>query len=532
MKQLRQRLLAVVAALAVCGLLLVGLELVLRAAGLGARPPGQESQLEYQRVYLPALVPHELADGTPILRTVDPRHPFQWVAPQKPEGALRVFCFGGSASAGLGFSPNVTFARALEEMLRAAHPERAVEVVNLGMVALPSTGVVSFVRDVCARYEPDLLVVYSGNNEFLEVHSEAYFQATASLGTKLQRRLLGTHLARLLGGGGGSERPTITTRDVAANDARVSHREMLQHIVLPDAELQRAFDRYERNLEAMCDAAEEAETALVLCTVATNWEWWGMQDPDVDAWLQELGADRASAPAAIDAALADADAHHRHQWTYLRAWLARERGDHETARGAYRASMNADPHLRRAVDALAERVREVAARRGASLFDAIEFLAADDEHGVVGFDHFYDYVHFTPRGAWMVGAGVYASMVELGLVAETTFDAVAFAESRLGEIDGREVDFLDVDRFLGVGLDAARVADRDLWKYDRMQDELDARLEADASDARALALRGNARFFAQGGRAGAEEDYRASLAVEESAAVRANLERLLGTRRP
>ena len=60
--------------------------------------------------------PDARPDGTPTWRTWDPRLPFQAVPREKAPNALRVFVFGGSATAGLGYSPNVTFARRLEDL--------------------------------------------------------------------------------------------------------------------------------------------------------------------------------------------------------------------------------------------------------------------------------------------------------------------------------------------------------------------------------------------------------------------------------
>ncbi|MBC8451568.1 MAG: hypothetical protein H8D72_02550 [Planctomycetes bacterium] len=67
-------------AVAVSALALVALELGLRASGLGAPPPGFESRLKYQRVYLPTFEPGSLADGRAVLHSVDPSLPLQWIA--------------------------------------------------------------------------------------------------------------------------------------------------------------------------------------------------------------------------------------------------------------------------------------------------------------------------------------------------------------------------------------------------------------------------------------------------------------------
>ncbi len=81
--------------------------------------------------------------------------------------------------------------------------------------------------------------------------------------------------------------------------------------------------------------------------------------------------------------------------------------------------------------------------------------------------------------------------------------------------------------------DPDQIHDRDLWKYDRLLEDLDRRLEADPEDYRSRVYRGNARFFQADGAARAAEDYRAALALEpDEPAVRANLTRLLAERVP
>lgn len=520
-----RRLLVPLGALLVCLALLALLEVVLRLLGIGDVPEALGSRLRYQQVYLPMLSPGAAPDGTPVLRTTDARLSYQSIAAEKPAGGLRVFCLGGSATAGLGFSPNVTFARYLERMLREAAPDREVEVVNLGMVALPSTGVRLMVEDVCARYEPDAIVVYSGNNEFLELHSQRYFEATASLGARLLNRLGNTNLQRLIRGAE-TARPVITTRDVAsASGDRITHREMLREVEIDDADRAAVVAAYRANLEGIAAASAEAGCALILCTVASNWEWWGLEDLAGEVSLGE-----------IEARLPGADELGRHELLFRRAGLHAAAGEWVAARADYRAALNADPHLRRAADALAVEVRAVCAGTGAVLLDAIERLGAEAPHGVVGFGEFYDYVHFTPRGALLLARDVYVELDRLGLLTGPgtgDLDPARFALEELERIEGRGEDFLLVEDFLGVGERVAEgIGGRDLWKYDRLWDALDARVEADPSDHRARTWRGNLHFFRQGGYEDALADYEAAFELSGSPLVRSNLDRLKGLRRP
>ena len=85
------------------------------------------------------------------------------IARKKPAGHLRVFVLGESAVRGTP-EPGFGFAAQLGPQLRAAYPGRVVEVYNLGIVAINSHVVYQAAR-AAAALEPDLFVLYLGNNE-------------------------------------------------------------------------------------------------------------------------------------------------------------------------------------------------------------------------------------------------------------------------------------------------------------------------------------------------------------------------------
>lgn len=83
----------------------------------------------------------------------------------KPKGHFRIFILGGSTAAGYPYGPNASFASFLRQRLNTIFPQREVEVINLGMTATNSFTVLDLARELPA-YEPDLLIVYDGHNEF------------------------------------------------------------------------------------------------------------------------------------------------------------------------------------------------------------------------------------------------------------------------------------------------------------------------------------------------------------------------------
>ncbi|MBI5474049.1 MAG: tetratricopeptide repeat protein [Ignavibacteriae bacterium] len=83
----------------------------------------------------------------------------------KPDTTFRIFCLGGSTTAGFPFKFCGAFPAYLRERLHIMFPERSIEVINLGMTATNSFTVLDIAEDLFA-YKPDLLIVYDGHNEF------------------------------------------------------------------------------------------------------------------------------------------------------------------------------------------------------------------------------------------------------------------------------------------------------------------------------------------------------------------------------
>jgi tetratricopeptide (TPR) repeat protein len=547
-RELRQsraaNLLLVAGSLLLTLLLLLLLEGMLRLAGLGAEDKAHASRLKYQQIYLPILEPAERPDGTRILRSADIRLPYQSILAEKPANALRVFIFGGSATAGLGFSPNVTFARHLERMLEEAYPERRVEVVNLGIVALASQQVQVLVEAVIRNYDPDVAIVYSGNNEFLEIHAEKYAAKHATLLSALGDRLSRTNLYRLLNRAihGAPRTPSLAEQDFSREELRMTEAALIRDIRMRPEEIQAIVERYEATMAAISAAARAGGTPLVLMTVASNWKWRGRQDLPAD-WLDTLVPGPApereryrQAISILTRELEGSPPAQQSDLLFRRAVAAEALGDFTAARADYRAAMNADPHLRRALDAQAEGVRRVAARHDVALVDVIEVLSGRAQHGIIGFDEFYDYVHFTPRGVVLVAAATLRTLIASGILPEpAAFDIDDYVRERLAWQAALDRDPLAVGDWLGFGFDKAAIHDRDLWKYDKLVKELDARITRHAGDVPTLVYRGNAHAFRIDGAAQAARDYRAALAATaadaaDAAVIRGNLEALQAER--
>ncbi|MEZ6017840.1 MAG: hypothetical protein R3F49_22235 [Planctomycetota bacterium] len=535
---------------ALLGLTLACLEGGLRLAGADLYP--RTSVLEYQEVFPPILRPDLAPDGRVILRPVDPRIHWDAIPAKKDPNTLRVLCFGASATAGLGYSPNVTFPRQLEDLLVEGYPDRHIEVMNLGIVATAAKQIRIVFDDVMRVADPDVAILWCGSNEYLSVHAEKFGHLDATWQARWLQRLSHTYIYRaILRAVKGAPSPAdLPDRDETASDTeRLTQSKIIRRIAVSAKERAATMAAFQAQLEGIAATARAKHVPLLLCGEAVNDEWTGRLGLPAD-WMSALpGAPTTpeAAIAALDTVLATPDLEPLDRWNALtrRATAKDLAGDVDGATADWRASCNLDPHQRRSTDEHIAAVRAAAAGEGVAYFDAIGAMKADDARKRVGFRYFYDYAHLTPRGAVVAAAGMYDALQALDGAPRATAPLARDASGmprvladRLARLDAAAVDFVDDREFIGFCFDRANLASTDLWKYDDAILALDARIAADPNDWRALAFRGNARGYlsTRGKGDAAEADWTRALELcddpDAKAALEGNLARLRAWRSP
>jgi tetratricopeptide (TPR) repeat protein len=90
----------------------------------------------------------------------------------KSPDTFRIFCLGGSTTAGFPFDCQVPFPQQLKYLLSQTHPENQFEVINLGLTAINSFSVLDILEDILDK-EADLVIIYMGHNEFYGAYGSA-----------------------------------------------------------------------------------------------------------------------------------------------------------------------------------------------------------------------------------------------------------------------------------------------------------------------------------------------------------------------
>jgi hypothetical protein len=172
----------------------------------------------------------------------------------------RVILLGGSNTQGF---PE----RVLEALLNAADPAPGWEVVNLGRAGYGSERV-SILAEQALALDPDVMVIYTGHNEFMERGFALELRGRGALSAvnRVADALGGLRSLNLLRE---AFQPDLTDRSVDKKpEPREQRDESFKRLQYDETE--RAFAAYRKNLELICALGAEHDVGLVLCTVLGN----------------------------------------------------------------------------------------------------------------------------------------------------------------------------------------------------------------------------------------------------------------------
>jgi len=339
--------------------LLVVLELALRLVGYGEdRSPFVSFEHDGETYFAPNKAFYQQFEALPVEFVVAWDNLTYAIPARKPTGALRVFVLGASAAEGVPHD-EFSFPRVVELMLRDRFPGRPIEMYNTAFPGVNSH-VMWAMAKACAKLEPDLFIIYMGNNEFggpygpttvLGRHPGLYRLPFIRAHIQLSR----LRLMQLL-----------TRRHEAA--WKMSQENTIYGNA-PTADA-RAVALYRSNLESICNTAHAAGASTILCTLAYN--------------VAKDSPAGAAEPVAVERARAA---------EYVLTG----------AKVLTRVLMRrASPINQAILDVAADRERQ-----GVRLADVATAIARSVPEGIPGYECFHDAVHFTFPGNYLVGRSVF-----------------------------------------------------------------------------------------------------------------------------
>ena len=387
----------------------------------------------------------------------------QSFAHTKPAGAKRVFCLGGSTTYGRPYDDATSFAGWMRELLPHVAPETRWEVINAGGVSYASYRVARLAEEL-AKYQPDLLIVYTGQNEFLEERTYRDLRSASPFKRRVTSALSRTRtyalLQRLL-----RQQPESKESDRFELPEEVDAR--LDHTVGPtsyerDDRLRRqVLNHFEVNLVRIIRIAHRAGAEVVLITPASNLKdcspfksrhSQGLSAEKLQLWkrhhqqAQQFERDgKLSEALAAYRSAAEIDSRFAElHWRIGGTLLKLER--YEAARTAFRKAVDEDVCPLRAVGEIPQIIRKTADEMNVPYVDFEKLIdrrcRREHGHASPGEEFFLDHVHPTIKTNGMLAAAIVERLIESGHVtarAPLTAEMIATASKQIeSRIDARK----------------------------------------------------------------------------------------------
>jgi tetratricopeptide (TPR) repeat protein len=356
-----------------------------------------------------------------------------YLAARKPLDTVRIFVLGESAAMG-DPEPAYGFARQLERLLQARHPDQKIEVVNTAMTAINSH-VVRLIARNCVPREGDFWLVYAGNNEVIGPFGAGTVFGSQVPNLAMVRFVLASKTTRV-----GQWFAQFTR---GANEPKKwEGLEFFLKSQMPhdSPQLTRVYDSFAANLGDIADFGQRSGATVLLSTMPVNLrdfpplasghrpdlrpeklaEWQkffsaGTQAQAAGNFTKALGDFRQAAE--IDDGFAEL--------AFQRARCEMELKQDAMAESDFRLARDLDTLRFRADSRINEITRQTAKTKGIPLVDAAEELARPGDENL-----FYDHVHLNFAGNYRV-ARLFAAEVEKRWPSTQTNDSPWLSEAEV-----------------------------------------------------------------------------------------------------
>ncbi|MCH8828538.1 MAG: SGNH/GDSL hydrolase family protein [Planctomycetes bacterium] len=342
---------------------------------------------------------------------------------EKGAKTFRVFCLGGSTVQGRPYSKPTAFTTWLQLSLTAGDSRRNWEVVNCGGVSYASYRLTPILKE-CLTHQPDLIILCTGHNEFLEDRSYAHIKhapkyVTVPLNAVSQLRtftLLRSALFRAAGRDKSRvspDRPQLKTKV----DALLDYRNGIKAYHRDEKWRAGVIEHYGFNVRRMIRLCQSAGVPVILvlppsnlrnCPPFKSQHKDGLTKSQQIQWetlsreaRQFYRTDWSKAAALFERAISIdgeyAIGHFKLALCYDGLWL--KTGDPQWRKRAYQSFLKArelDICPLRMIEPLEESLRRIAIATKTPLIDAHELLESKTPDRILGDNLLVDHIHPTP----------------------------------------------------------------------------------------------------------------------------------------
>lgn len=376
------------------------------------------------------------------------RTPEDNVLRPKSESHFRIFVLGGSAANG-DPDPAYGFCRQLEILLNDHAEGTTFEVVNVAITAMNSHVARRIARD-CASHDPDLFILYMGNNEVVGPYGpptlpeylyrhRAVIDASVALKKDLR---VGQFVKTMM--------QAVRSRNTSENAWLGMEAFLDSRITLDDPKLKHCYEHFRANIRDIVASAHSQGARSLICTVPTNIAACApfgsshrrdLSDVDLTEWNSQyeagrqlaLAGDPAGALAPFEKAMAIDDCYADLAYDMGQCLLTLKKPD--DARDYLIKARDLDVLRFRADTSINQILRDQASAlstQGASLLDMAAVLEQVNQGRPLDRGSLLDHVHLTVSGNFHVAKAalqsIKAMFPSIGLRSPTMSDEALYAQ--------------------------------------------------------------------------------------------------------
>ncbi len=308
----------------------------------------------------------------------------------KSRNTFRIMCLGGSSMFGTPYDMNANIPGLLRKQLRRIYPAKEIEVVNWGASAINTNVIRDFAPELLA-YHPDLVLVYSGHNEFYgpEGVGASFLNRRFVWMTRLKYAAREFRLMQLLqewtgrSGGGGQKGEALNLMRQVSEGSLVA---------LDSDETRRIVQVFGDNLRAILQTFKEARVPVIISEVSSN-----LMFPPFVSDSPGQGDRSAS-------------------FEFKRGQELRAAGRFAEARKALLRAKDLDLLKFRAPEAINDVIRQMANETHTPLVKADSLFTALSPDGIPGDTLFWEHLHPTALGYYHLASAFTRALVAGGWI--------------------------------------------------------------------------------------------------------------------
>jgi len=311
---------------------------------------------------------------------------------KKPENGYRIFVLGASTTAGFPFGDNVSFPRILQRYLMETFPSHKIEMVNTAITSVNSYTLLDFMDEILQQ-SPDLILVYTGHNEFYGPFGPA---AKVSFGSqrmmiRLLLRLQHFKSYLLFRNVVGSGIRGITDNDL--KDQQLSPEfKAKTYIPIGSPKYQAGLTQFEKNLDGIIRKCKKAGVPIVLSELVSN-----IRDQKP---FDSVTADTLSTA----------------EMVFKEAQKLEQSRKYDEARKTFLKAKDLDPIRFRAPEAFNEIIHRQGSQYDIPVVPLSEYFCKVSPNGLIGNTAIIEHVHPTYPGYFLMAEAFYQTMYEAKLI--------------------------------------------------------------------------------------------------------------------